>query len=374
MSRALQLAQRGIGLVSPGALVGAVVVRRGKVVGEGFYRYDQKKHAEVIALEKAGDQARGAVLYVNLEPCSHFGRTPPCADLVARSGIQTVVCAMRDPNPLVAGRGFRKLRTADIDVKVGLGEVEAGRLNEAFVRYVTSGRPFVTLKTAMTIDGKIAQARQPRGSATWITSEASRERVQEIRHAQDAILVGINTILRDDPRLTDRSRQPRRRKLLRVVLDASLRMPLRSNLVRTAREDVLIFCSPTAPQKKLKALESRGVQVVPVADRGIGALRNQSQPLSWRSILNELGNREIQSLLIEGGGETNGSAMKAKIVDKVHFFIAPKVLGGQEHVPVFGGKGFASLDAAPRLSGITLERLAEDILITGYPAPNDKPE
>lgn len=371
MSRALQLAQRGIGLVSPGALVGAVVVKRGVVVGEGFYRYDRKKHAEVIALEKAGAQARGASLFVNLEPCSHFGRTPPCADLITRSGIQTVVCAMRDPNPLVAGRGFRKLRTAGIEVKVGLGEDEARLLNEAFVRYITSRRPFVTLKAAMTLDGKIAQARQPRGSATRITSESSRERVHEIRHAHDAILVGINTILRDDPMLTDRSGHLRQRKLLRVVLDANLRVPVRSNVVRTASGDVLIFCSPNASQRRLKTFERRGIQVVPLKDRGAGTLPNQTKPMSWRSILRELWNREIQSLLIEGGGETNGSAMEAGIVDKVHFFVAPKVLGGHEPVSVFGGKGFGSLEAAPRLSGVTLERIEEDILITGYPPSKD---
>jgi diaminohydroxyphosphoribosylaminopyrimidine deaminase / 5-amino-6-(5-phosphoribosylamino)uracil reductase len=372
MSRTLQLARRGIGLVSPGALVGAVVVRRGVVVGEGYYRYDRKNHAEVIALEKAGALARGALLYVNLEPCSHYGRTPPCADLITRSGIQTVVCAMRDPNPLVTGRGFRQLRAAGIEVKVGLGEDEAVRLNEAFVRYITSRRPFVTLKTAMTIDGKIAQARQARGSVTWITSEGSRERVHEIRHAHDALLVGINTILRDDPLLTDRSGRPRRRKLLRVVLDANLRMSVHSNLVRTASKDVLIFCSLSASQRKLKTLETRGIQVIPVADRGTGTPRKQIKHLSWKSILQELGNREIQSLLIEGGGETNGSAMRAEIVDKVHFFIAPKVLGGDEHVSVFGGKGFGSLKAASRLSEITLERIAEDILITGYTRSNDE--
>lgn len=372
MSRALQLARRGIGLVSPGALVAAVVVKRGEVVGEGFYRYDQRKHAEVIAIEKVGAQAHGASLYVNLEPCSHYGRTPPCTDLIIRSGIRTVVCAMRDPNPLVAGGGFQKLRRAGIEVKAGLEEDEAGRLNEAFVRYIASRRPFVTLKAAMTIDGKIAQARQTRGSATWITSEDSRRRVHEIRHAHDAILVGINTILRDDPLLTDRSGRPRRRKLLRVVLDARLRMPDRSNLIQTASGDVLVICSPDAPRRKLKALERGGVQVVPITGQGTGTLRNLAKPLSWRSILKELGSREIQSLLIEGGGETNGSAMRAGIVDKVHFFIAPRVLGGHEHVSVFGGKGFGSLKSAPRLTGITLERIAEDILITGYPSSIDE--
>ncbi len=368
MARALHLARRGVGLVSPGALVGAVVVKRGRIVGEGFYRYDWKKHAEVIAIEEAGAKARGATLYVNLEPCSHWGRTPPCADLIIQSGIRTVVSALRDPNPLVSGGGLRKLRAAGVAVKAGPGVEEAAHINETFVRYITSKRPFVALKTAMTIDGKIAQANQPRGSATWITSKASRKRVHEIRHAHDAILVGINTILCDDPRLTDRSGHPRRRKLMRVVLDANLRIPPHSNLVRTARKDVLIFCSSRASQKKIKTLEKQGIQVVSLRDRASGPPQDQGQSMDWNILLRQLGDREIQSVLIEGGAETNWSAARAQVVDKFYFFIAPKILGGHHHIPVFGGPGFNSFNEALRLSQITVERVAEDLLVTGYPA------
>lgn len=372
MSRALALAKRGVGLASPGALVGAVLVRDGKVVGEGFYRYAETAHAEAIAIRKAGTKARGATLYVTLEPCAHFGRTAPCADLVIQSGVKIVVCAMRDPNPLVAGKGLRKLRQAGIKVEVGILEEDAARVNEAFLRYVTSKQPFVILKAAMTLDGRIAAAHQRRGSATWITSEASRVRVHEIRHAHDAVLVGINTILLDDPLLTDRSGRPRRRKLLRVVLDANLKVPLRSNLVRTAKEDVLIFCSSGASPAKLAALRRRGIQVVSGIYPQIASSREKTQSFNWKTVLRRLGTREIQSVVIEGGGETNWSAVKAGVVDKFHFFVAPKILGGHVHVPVFGGAGFPSLKNALRLSEITVERIAEDILVTGYPSRNHR--
>lgn len=357
LHRALEVARRGVGLVSPGALVGAVVVNSGKIVGEGFYRYEQRKHAEVIAIERAGSKARGGTLYLNLEPCSHFGRTPPCADFVVAGGIRRVVCAMEDPNPLVAGKGFRKLRTAGIKVEVGLLADEAARLNEAFIRFITARQPFVTLKAAMTLDGKIALARQRRGSITWITSEQSRSRVQQLRHAHDALLVGVNTILKDDPLLTDRSPLPRRRRLLRVLLDAHLRTPVRSQIVKTAQDDVLLFCSAKAPAARRRQLEKHGVRVVP--------LQNRKGVLPWLNILRELAQRDIQSVMIEGGGETNGSALKAGIVDKLHLFIAPTVLAGH-HVPAFGGAGFSSLHRAAKLRGLTVESIDGDLLVTGY--------
>lgn len=367
LHRAFELAQRGVGLVSPGALVGAVLVKNKKVLSEGFYHYSRKKHAEVIAIEKAGAHAAGSTLYLNLEPCSHFGRTPPCADQVIQSGIQRVVCAMRDPNPRVSGKGFRRLQAAGIELNVGTLEKEAARLNEAFIKFITTQRPFVTLKAAMTLDGKIALAHQEKGSVTWITSEASRERVHQIRHAYDAILVGTNTILMDDPLLTDRSGRPRRRKLLRVVLDARLKTPLHSKLVKSANDDVLIFCAPTVNERKRRSFEERGVQIVSWPGTSPRASRHSSG-LRWKSILRELARREIQSLLIEGGGETNWSAVKARVVDKFHFFVAPKILGGYGHVSVFGGSGFTSMTQAFQLRDLTVEDIAEDVLITAYPS------
>ncbi len=364
LARALELAERGRGLVSPGALVGAVVVKKEKIVGEGFYQYDRRTHAEVIAIEQAGPAARGGTLFLNLEPCSHFGRTPPCADFIIQHRIQRVVCSLRDPNPLVSGAGFRKLRSAGIEVQVGSLKEEASRLNEAFLTFVRRKRPFVTLKAAMTLDGKIALANQRRGSATWITSEPSRARVHRIRHANDALLVGVNTILADDPLLTDRSGLPRRRPLLRVVLDAHLRTPLNSRLVSTAHDDVLLLCGNNASPAKRKNLEKRGVWTE--------ACLTADHVTVWRRTLRLLAQREIQSLLIEGGGLTNASAVRSHVVDKIHFFIAPRILGGQEHISVFGGLGFSSLKTSLKIFHLSTENIGEDLLITGYTAEHRK--
>ncbi len=358
LSRALTLAQRGEGLVSPGALVGAVVAKDGRVVGEGFYQYDLKKHAEVVAIEKAGQAAKGATLYLNLEPCSHFGRTPPCADFVIRSGIRHVVCSMRDPNPRVAGKGFRRLKSAGIEVQVGGLSSEAATLNEAFVKFIATQTPFVILKAAMTLDGKIAVARQKRGSTTWITSLPSRERVHRIRHASDALLVGVNTVLMDDPQLTDRSELPRRRPMLRIVLDPHLRTPLRAKLLSTVSDDVLLLCAKDHSPSKRRSIERRGAWVEECL--------SHDHVKSWRRILRLLARREIQSLLIEGGGSTNWSAIRCGVVDKFYFFIAPRILGGSEHVPVVGGRGFSTLKQAASLSDLTVEQIGEDVLLTGY--------
>ena len=273
--RALELARAGIGLVSPNPAVGAVVVdASGHELGAGTHTYDGVKHAEVLALEAAGDKARGATLYLNLEPCSHHGRTAPCAEAVIASGIRRVVCSMQDPNPQVSGQGFAKLRAAGITVQIGGCEAEARKLNESFAKYIRHGKPLVTLKSAMTLDGKIADASKPgattgaavpategaRSGYHWITGEASRAHVQQLRHQHDAILAGVGTVLADDPLLTDRSGLPRRRKLLRVILDSYLRIPLTSRVIQTAENDVVVLCS-TAEEPTRQALESRGIQV-----------------------------------------------------------------------------------------------------------------
>jgi diaminohydroxyphosphoribosylaminopyrimidine deaminase/5-amino-6-(5-phosphoribosylamino)uracil reductase len=254
MRRALDLARRGSGLTSPGARVGAVIAdSTGQLVGEGFYTFDGVKHAEVLALEQAGPRARGGAIYLNLEPHCHQSRTPPCTDALIAAGIKRVVAAMADPNPKVSGKGFEQLRAAGISVETGLFEAEARRINEAFARHILTGLPLVTLKSGMTLDGKIAP---PPGDSFnpsalgatgatggWITSEEARSHVQELRHESDAIMVGVGTIIADDPLLTDRTGLSRRRPLLRVVLDSRLRCPLESRLVKTAKDDVLIFCS-----------------------------------------------------------------------------------------------------------------------------------
>lgn len=370
MRRALELARQGTALATPGARVGAVVVNsQGTVAGTGSYTYDGIKHAESLALEQAGPQARGATLYLNLEPCSHQGRTPPCADLVIAAGIRRVVAAMSDPNPLVAGKGFDKLRAAGVLVETGLLEAEARKLNESFARYILSGRPLVTLKSGMTLDGKIApppgESLNPSAlgaagaTGGWITSVEARAHVQELRHESDAIMVGVGTVIADDPLLTDRTGRPRRRPLLRVVLDSRLRLPLESRLVKTAANDVVVFCS-FAEEKKKQALEGRGIRV---EQASLGP--DNGRPDLCR-IVARLGQMEITSLLIEGGTQVNWAALAAGIVDKVFLYYAPKILAGAGSVPFAAGAGFRKISEAALVKNLTLHRFGEDFAVEGY--------
>jgi diaminohydroxyphosphoribosylaminopyrimidine deaminase / 5-amino-6-(5-phosphoribosylamino)uracil reductase len=366
LHRALDLAHEGMGLASPNPCVGAVIVdAHGNVAGTGVYSYDGKKHAEVLALEQAGGNARGGTLYINLEPHSHQGRTPPCTDALIAAGIHRVVASMPDPNPKVSGRGFEKLRAAGVHVEVGRLEAEARRLNEAFAHYIRHGVPLVTLKSAMTLDGKIAPARGEFAERTpgipaggWITGEAARAHVQQQRHQSDAIMVGIGTVLADDPLLTDRSGKPRRRLLLRVILDSYLRLPLDSQCVRrsTAGEsDVLVFCS-SGDEKKKSELGSRGIrteQVPAVAD---------GRP-DIQAVLRRLGQLEVTSVMIEGGAELNGTALASGVVDKVFLYYAPVIMGGAGSIPFATGP---SLQATLRAKSLRLHRFGEDIAVEGY--------
>jgi diaminohydroxyphosphoribosylaminopyrimidine deaminase / 5-amino-6-(5-phosphoribosylamino)uracil reductase len=370
MDQALQLAREGIALTSPNPCVGAVLVSgRGDVVGRGSYTYEGLKHAEVLALEQAADQARGATLYINLEPCNHQGRTPPCADALITAGIKRVVASIADPNPLVSGSGFAKLRAAGITVETGLRENEARRLNEAFAKYIRYKIPLVTLKAAMTLDGKIApppgESLNPTAlgsggvSGGWITSEAARAHVQELRHENDAILVGVGTVIADDPLLTDRTGRPRRRPLLRVILDSRLRLPLESRVVKTVKEDVLVLCS-FAEEKKKRKLEERGVRVeqVPLGSPG-------GRP-GMPEIVESLGKKEITSLLIEGGAMVNWAALDSGIVDKVFLYYAPKILAGTGSVPFAAGPGFRHMSEAAHVRSFMLHRFGEDFALEGY--------
>ncbi len=319
MRQALDLARQGTALASPNPRVGAVVVNaKGEVIGTGFHTYDGLKHAEVLALEQAGAKARGGTLYINLEPCSHQGRTPPCAGAVIATGIKRAVVAMTDPNPQVAGKGVEKLQAAGIAVEVGLLRDDARQLNESFAKYILNKQPLVTLKSGMTLDGKIAPppgdpfspSMLGMGGATggWITSLEARKHVQQLRHESDAILVGVGTVIADDPLLTDRTGLTRRRPLMRVVLDSRLRMPLESRLVKTVRDDVLVFCS-FAEEKKRKALEDRGVRVEQVP---LGS--GDGRP-DLKKVVTRLGALEITSLMIEGGALVNWAAIASDIVD-----------------------------------------------------------
>lgn len=367
MRQALELARQGTALTSPGARVGAVIVdSQGNVAGAGFYTFDGIKHAEILALEQAGTRARGATIYLTLEPHCHQGRTPPCTDALIAAGVARVVAAIADPNPKVAGKGFAQLHAAGITVETGLLEDEARRMNEAFARYILTGLPLVTLKSGMTLDGKIAG---PHGESVnmqvaadrWITSEASRAHAQSLRHECDAILVGAGTIIADDPLLTDRTGLARRRPLARVVLDSRLRCPLESRLVKTAQNDVLIFCS-FAEEKKRRELEARGIHVEQVP---LSSGSNDGRP-DFSTIVARLGELEITSLLIEGGALVNWAALAANIVDKVFLYYAPKILGGTNSIPFAGGEGFPRLSEAARVKDIVLHRFGGDFAVEAY--------
>jgi diaminohydroxyphosphoribosylaminopyrimidine deaminase/5-amino-6-(5-phosphoribosylamino)uracil reductase len=322
--------------------VGAVLVREGEIVGRGFHTWAGKDHAEIVALRQAGDAARGSTLYVTLEPCSHHGRTAPCADALIHAGVAAVVAAMKDPNPQVAGQGFSRLRSAGIKVTIDDDKSScAAQLNEAFVYYMNTGRPLVTVKAALTLDGKIAA---PQDNDGWITSEIARANVQQVRHLSDAILTGIGTVLEDDCLLTDRSGRERSRPLLRVVLDSQLRLPPHSKIVTSARQDVLVVCTSAASLERRKALQEAGIQVM-VADGDHG----RCDPLA---VIEYLAQQRYLSLMVEAGSKVNWTMFDSLLADKVFFYYAPKILGGFQSLPVAGGIG-----RQRRVDAILLDRL-----------------
>jgi diaminohydroxyphosphoribosylaminopyrimidine deaminase / 5-amino-6-(5-phosphoribosylamino)uracil reductase len=358
LDRALELAARGVALASPNPMVGAVLVRDGRIAGEGYHTYEGMQHAEVVALAAGGEAARGATLYVNFEPCCHTGRTGPCTKAILAAGVARVVAAMPDPNPAVAGRGFQELRNAGIEVVTGTREAQARRLNEAFARWIISRRPLVTLKSALTLDGQLVlpgsrgRARAPLISR-WISSPASRAEVQRMRHASDGLLTGIGTILADDPLLNDRTGLPRRRKLLRAVLDTRLRLPLLSKLVRSADGDLVVFTCAREGSPKARALRRAGVEIFRVSGR-------DSKP-RLSGVIEELGRREILSVLLEAGATLNSAALTAGIVDKMRVFLAPKVTG-------FRASGGASngLRVAAELRDVSMVPCGPDFAVEGY--------
>jgi diaminohydroxyphosphoribosylaminopyrimidine deaminase / 5-amino-6-(5-phosphoribosylamino)uracil reductase len=375
LRRALDLARQGLGLASPNPHVGAVVVdAAGKIAGESAYTYAGVKHAEVLALALAGAKARGGTLYINLEPHAHQGRTPPCTDALIAAGIQRVVASMADPNPKVSGRGFERLRAAGVKVEVGLFEAEARRLNESFARYIRHGVPFVTLKSAMSLDGKIAAASSPAKRAAaapsedgnnreWITGEAARNHVHQQRHQSDAILVGLGTVLADAPLLTDRSGNPRRHPLLRVILDSQLRLPLESRIVQSitkseSQSDVLVFCSSAAPNNK-RELEARGIRV----EQLLPSSRNSR--LDLHEVLRRLGQLEITSLMIEGGATVNATALASGVVDKLFLYYAPTILGAGA-VPFSADSTTEPQRETRRVQSIQLHRFGDDFAVEAY--------
>ncbi len=329
MEEALELAASGAGRVSPNPAVGAVIARDGVVVGRGFYTAQGVKHAEILAIEEAGERARGATLFVTLEPHSFHGRTAPCTDAIIAAGIKKVVAAMEDPNPQVSGRGFERLRAAGIEVEIADEFAErAARMNEAFVHFMKTGLPLVTLKAAVTLDGKIAA---PEDNQGWITSETARAHVQTLRHASDAILTGIGTVLADDCRLTDRSGKERARPLLRIVVDSQLRLPGDSRMAASCTGDVLVATTSAASGERRCRLESKGVRVE-VLDGADGRV-------SLRAVVELLAKEKYLSLMIEAGSKVNWSALESGVADKIFFYYAPKILGGMQSLPVAGGAG-----------------------------------
>ena len=356
MARAIELAARARGRTSPNPMVGAVLVGGDTIVGEGFHARAGESHAEAMALAQAGPAARGADLYVNLEPCSHHGRTPPCAEAIIQAGVARVFTAMRDPNPKVDGRGIARLLAAGVKVRVGLLGAEAARLNEIYCRNMTTGLPLVTLKIGMSLDGKTATRT---GEARWITSEASRKRVHEMRDAVDAVLVGIGTILADDPDLTTRLAGADCRHPDRVVIDSHLRIPSRARvLAHRNRGRTILIAGPHAAEARVRELRELGAEVV-IVDGG-------ERRVDLRIVVERLYALGITSLLIEGGSEIAASSLEAGIVDKLVFFIAPLLIGGREAPPVIGGRGVGPLSQALRLRDVRWDAVGEDIMVEGY--------
>ncbi|HVZ81291.1 MAG TPA: bifunctional diaminohydroxyphosphoribosylaminopyrimidine deaminase/5-amino-6-(5-phosphoribosylamino)uracil reductase RibD [bacterium] len=354
MKRALHLAGTRARYVSPNPRVGAVLVRGGRIVGEGVTQPYGGPHAEIMALRRAGSRARGATLYVTLEPCSHYGKTPPCANAILDAGVRRVVAATGDPNPKVAGKGFRLLRAAGIGVQVGPAAPEAIELNQAFFFSHAQGRPWVTLKAGTSLDGRIAGVT---GRSRWITNKVSRQKAHLLRSRADAILVGSGTLLEDDPSLTVRLPGWRRKDgwPLRIVLDSRLRIPLKARVLKGPAGTVL-FAAPQAPQAKQRTLESLGARVFRVPSRG--------KMLSLKAILALLQGLEVRSLLVEGGGAVHASFLEEGLADELHLFVAPKVIGGK--APSWaGGKGVTDPNLAVRLKGLEVEPLAGDLWVHG---------
>ncbi|HDD35572.1 MAG TPA: bifunctional diaminohydroxyphosphoribosylaminopyrimidine deaminase/5-amino-6-(5-phosphoribosylamino)uracil reductase RibD [Candidatus Desulfofervidus auxilii] len=360
MQYAIALAKKARGRTSPNPLVGAVIVKDGRIVGKGYHKKAGLPHAEIEAIKAAGEQAKGADLYVTLEPCNHYGRTPPCTEAILRAGIKRVFVGMRDPNPHVKGKGIEYLKSKGIEVEIGILEKKCQRLNEMFIKYVTTGMPFVSLKLAATLDGKIALNNS---ETKWITNKKSRLFTHHLRDIHDAILVGINTVLKDDPALTTRLPKKKGRDPVRIILDTHLRIPLNAKVLHLNSDaKTVIVTAFDVLTEKVKVLETMGVEVWQIG------LENGQ--LSLRELLALLGKKGIMSVLVEGGAKVATSFLKQKLVDKIYFFYAPKIVG-REHLSMVGELGISSLKKAIQFKDVSLRRFENDILIVGYPDERD---
>jgi len=355
MKRVLQLAEKGYGTTSPNPMVGALVVKGNMTLSEGYHEKPGMPHAEVVALEKAGPRARGATLYVNLEPCCHYGRTPPCVEKIIKTGIKRVVCAMEDPNPLVAGKGFKMLVEAGVEVKKGVLEKEARQLNEAFIKYITTGVPFVTCKYAMTLDGKIATKT---GNSRWISGELSRTFVHRLRFGADGILVGVGTVIADDPLLNCRLGGNIDKQPVRIIVDSGLRVPLNARLLRDKGSKTIVVTTEKCNRDYAERLQNLGVEVL------IAPVKRDRVDLGW--MLKAFGKRQFTSILVEGGSSIITSLVEEGIVDKFIIFIAPKIVGGIGAPTPVGGNGVDRMDQAVLLKDINIRRFEDDVAIIGY--------
>lgn len=356
MKRALELAKKGTGYTSPNPLVGAVIVKDDRIIGEGYHERYGSHHAEVNAFINATEDVEGATMYVTLEPCSHYGKTPPCANKIVEKKIKKVVIGLLDPNPLVSGKGIEILRKNSIEVVTGVMEQEGKKLNEIFLKYITTKLPYVILKTAMTLDGKIAAYT---GDSKWITNEESRAFVHQLRHRVSGIMAGIGTILADDPMLNTRLKDAKGKDPHRIIVDSNARTPLTARILNMESDaDTIIAVSEQADKEKVERLKNKGAIVlgIPIKEGG----------LDLNHLMKELGERKIDSILLEGGGTLNYSALEAGIVDKVYSFIAPKIIGGSEAKTPVEGKGKAYVKDAVVIENIELQRFGGDIMIEGY--------
>lgn len=356
MKRAIKLAKKGIGYTNPNPLVGAVIVKNEKIIGEGFHEIYGGPHAEVNAFNNAVEDVKGATMYVTLEPCSHFGKTPPCANLIVEKGISKVIIGMKDPNSLVAGKGIEILKDSGIEVEVGILEEDINKLNEIFIKFITTKKPFCILKTAMTLDGKIASVT---GNSKWITNEESRAYVHMLRHQVSAIMVGVDTVIADNPKLTTRLTNKNGLDPIRVIVDTTGRIPLDSNVLNINSDAITIVATTNKIDSvKIKAIEEKGakVMITPLKDGRV----------DLENLMIKLGEMNIDSILLEGGSVLNFGALEQGIVDKVIAFIAPVIIGGNQAKTPVGGKGIESIENAFTLENITTSRFHEDIMIEGY--------
>ena len=354
MKRALELAIKGVGMVNPNPMVGAVIVKDNKVIGEGFHEKYGHAHAERNAVKNAVEDIEGATVYVTLEPCAHYGKTPPCVDLLIEKKVRKVVIGMLDPNPLVAGKSIKKLKENNIEVKVGVKEKECRKLNEVFIKYITTKKPFVIMKAGISIDGKIATSG---GESKWITSERSRLHSHELRNRMSGIMVGINTVLSDDPSLTYRG-EHKGKDPLRIIIDSTLKVPFESKVIKYNNNNTIVACVENTDLIKKEKLEKMGVKIIET--------KSKKGKVDLQEVVEKLGKEKIDSILLEGGGTLNFSALKEGIVDKVRFYIAPKIIGGQNSKNSVSGQGFYNLDDCVNLKDMSYEQMGNEIVVEGY--------